>query len=320
MAVTDTTVLADVVRQAWERTSYFALRPELYFDLCAEVKPTRQSQPGSPVTFTIYSDLAVATTALNEITDETPASMGDTQVSVTLVEYGNSIVTTAKLRGLAFLPVDVDAANLLGFNAGKSQDTLARDPLLAGTNVRYGGAATSRVTVAATHVIDADDVRRILADMRDSNVMAYPNGYYKAFIAPDVSYDLRRETGAAAWRDPHTYSQPGESWRGEIGAFEGFAFIETSRLGEGELPAGFVNGGVGGVVDVYPTVFVGRQALAKTFSSAVSAANPQIGIGPVVDVHRRKHTVEWYWLGGYGRFREAAIWRLESASSIGANV
>lgn len=319
MAVTTTTVLADVVRQAWERRAYFALRAQLHFDRCAEVKPTAQSHPGNPVTFTIYGDLAVADTALDEVNDETPASMTDSQVSVTLVEYGNSIVTTAKLRGTAFLAVDTDAANLIGFNAGLTQDTLARNPLLAGTNVKFAGAATSRVTVAAGHTLAAANVRNILAQMKDANVMEYDDSYFKAFIAPDVSYDLRAETGAAAWRDPHTYSQPDQIWRGEVGAFEGFRFMETSRLGEGALPSGWVNGGVGGTVDVYPTVFLGRQALAKAFSSTVSAANPQIGLGPVTDVHKRKHTVEWYWLGGYGRFREAALWRVESASSIGAN-
>jgi N4-gp56 family major capsid protein len=319
MAITTTTILSDVVRQAWERTSYFALRPQLLFDLCADVKPTRQSHPGNPVTFTIYNELPVSTAALDEVNDETPASMGDTQTSVTLVEYGNSIVTTAKLRGTAFLPVDTDAANLIGFNAGKTQDTLARDPLLGGSNVRYGGTANSRATVAAAHVLTSDMVRAVHTQMLDNNVMEREAGYFTAFIAPDVAYDLRRETGSANWRDPHNYSKAENIWRGEIGAYEGFRFISTSRLGEVELPAGWVNGGVGSTVDVYPTIFLGQQALAKTYSATVSAPHAQIGIGPVTDVHRRKHTVEWYWLGGYGRFREQALYRTETSSSIGAN-
>lgn len=319
MAVTTTTVLSDVVRQAWERTSYFSLRPQLLFDLCADVKPTAQSQPGSPVTFTIYNELAVPSGALDEVNDETPASMGDTQVSVTLVEEGNSIVTTAKLRGLAFLPVDTDAANLIGFNAGKTQDTRARDPLLLGTNVKYASTAVSRVTVGAAMVLTSARVRELAALMRNGNVMPYEDGYYKSFIAPDVAYDLLSETGGAAFRPPHEYSQAVNIWRGEIGEYEGHRFVSTSRLAQAELPAGFTNGGVGGTVDVYPTLFMGKQSLAKAFSSSVSAPHAQVGVGPVVDVHKRKHTVEWYWLGGYGRFREAALWRVESSSSIGAN-
>ena len=33
----------------------------------------------------------------------------------------------------------------------------------------------------------------------------------------------------------------------------------------------------------------------------------------------RFQPVGWYWLGGYARFREASLRRIESASSIGAN-
>jgi hypothetical protein len=39
----------------------------------------------------------------------------------------------------------------------------------------------------------------------------------------------------------------------------------------------------------------------------------------VVDVLQRFQPVGWYWLGGYARFREASLRRVESASSIGAN-
>lgn len=80
-----------------------------------------------------------------------------------------------------------------------------------------------------------------------------------------------------------------------------------------------MDGGVGGTVDVYPTIIVGNQALAKTFSRAVSAPLPQIILGTVVDKLQRLVPIGWYWNGGYGRFREEAIRRIEAASTIGAN-
>jgi hypothetical protein len=39
----------------------------------------------------------------------------------------------------------------------------------------------------------------------------------------------------------------------------------------------------------------------------------------VVDSLMRFNPIGWYWLGGYGRFREASLRRVESSSSIGAN-
>lgn len=89
-----------------------------------------------------------------------------------------------------------------------------------------------------------------------------------------------------------------------------------------ETPRGplFADAGVGGTVDVYGTIFVGDQALAKGFSRADgNTEDPQVILGPVVDHLRRFQPVGWYGLEGFGRFREASIRRLESSSSIGTN-
>jgi N4-gp56 family major capsid protein len=140
-------------------------------------------------------------------------------------------------------------------------------------------------------------------------------GQYVSFIHPDVSYDLRGETGAAAWRDPHTYSQPAEIWNGEVGSFEGFRFIETPRA------AVTVDAGVGSTVDVYNTMFVGRQALAKAFSTSEgNGPHPRVILGPVVDKLQRFKPIGWYWLGIYGMFRQESLRQYKTSSSIAINV
>jgi len=99
---------------AFDRIAYFALRSELLFDAVADVMPVAQAMPGSSVKFTIFNDLSEKTSTLTEDTDVTPVVMGDSQVEVTLDEYGNAVNTTAKLRGTSFLDVDAAAANLVG--------------------------------------------------------------------------------------------------------------------------------------------------------------------------------------------------------------
>lgn len=302
---------------AYNLLADFALRPELYFDQVCDVKATRQAHQGATVKFTLYDDLAVASTALTETTDVDAVAIADSQITVTLAEYGNAALTTAKLRGTSFLNVDADAANVVGYNAGVSQDTLARDVLKAGSNVRYTtpGATDpdARNKIEPEDIINAAAVRRARVDLVAASVMGW-GGMYKAFIHPDVAYDLRSETGAAAWRDPHTYSQPGEIWNGSIGAFEGFDFIETPRA-----PVLADAGSSTTLTDVYQTIFVGQQSLAKAYSSTESAATPQVILGPVTDKLRRFHPVGWYWLGGYAIYRQAAVRRVESSSSIGTN-
>ncbi len=39
-------------------------------------------------------------------------------------------------------------------------------------------------------------------------------------------------------------------------------------------------------------------------------------IGPEIDALRRFRTIGWYYMGGFARLREAALYRIESASSI----
>lgn len=311
-----TTATLDSVQAAYDRAAYMALRPELYFDRMADVKPTAQSMPGSSVKFTQYADLSVATAALNESVDVDAVALDDSQVTVTLVERGNAVLTTAKLRATSFLNVDMDAANIVGFNAGISLDSIARESLVAGTNVLYSGTGTARNTIIPTNTLTAANVRKALARLVGGNVQKWSDGYYRAVIHPDVSFDLRSETGAAAWRDPHTYSEPGAIWTGAVGAFEGFEFLESPRA---SIIADA--GSSTTLTDVYLSLFLGRQALAKAYSTNYGGAGefPTTVRGAVTDKLARLQSIGWKWLGGYGRFREAALYRYESASSIGTN-
>jgi len=320
MAVTQASSLtSDQV--AFDRLAYFALRSEMLFDQAADVQPTAQAMPGSGVTFTIFSELAQVTSAISETADITPVTMGDSQVTVTLAEYGNTVLTTAKLRGTAFLDIDSAAANLIGYNAGDSLDAIVSAVLSAGSNVNYatGGATdpTSRTTINSDDALTASDVRLTVAQLRKANVPTY-NGHYMGYIHPDVSYDFRSNTDAAAWRTPANYVNPTGIYNGEIGMFEGVRFIETPRAPL--FADASNNSGSTGTTDVYATLIMGRQALAKAFSfTDGNGAFPKIVRGLTTDSLLRFNPIGWYWLGGYGRFREAALRRVEGGSSIGSN-
>lgn len=301
---------------AWDRLAYFAFRPEVHFDALCDVKPTNQSMPGKTVSFTQVGDLGLATSALSETVDVDAVAMSDAQVTLTLAEYGNATITSAFLRAVSFLPVDSIQAEVIGANMGQSLDVIAANAAKSGTNVRYANAAhASRVTTAATDLLTGHNVRVARADLKRANVPqinSMGGGKYLSVIHPDVLLDLQEETGAGGWRDPHIYSQPAEIFNGEFGAFEGFRFIETTNA-----PM-FADAGVGSTVDVYRTLFMGRQALAKAYTNMIGA-QPGVVQGPVVDKLRRFIPLGWYWIGAYGVFRQAALRAVESASSIGAN-
>lgn len=301
---------------AFEKLAYFALRPEMYFDQFADVQATNATNPGASVKFTVFADLAAATTALGEAEDVTPVAMSDSQVTVTLNEYGNATVTTAKLRASSFLPVDPVAANAVGYNAGLSIDTIARNVLQAGSNVIYatGGATaeTTRAGIDADDTLTAKDIRRAVAQLRGANVPTI-GGNYVGFIHPDVSYDLRGITDASGWRDSYKYTNAMPLYNGEIGMFEGVRFMESPRA---PLFADAANT----TIDVYGTLIMGQQALAKAVSMGGEyGAQPTIVYGTVTDLLQRFRPVGWKHFVGYSVFRQEALRRIESSSSIGAN-
>jgi N4-gp56 family major capsid protein len=316
ISATDTSSL-HLLLTGYEKLAYFSLRPELFFDSVCEVGTTDLTSPGADVKFTIFNELASATVPLGETTDVSPVTIDDAQVTVSLAEYGNAVQTSAKLRALSFMAVNPIVANVLGYNAGISVDSIARNAAQAGTNVRYSGADGDRNDVDVADTLTGNDVRRAVAELRSANVATY-NGAYKGIIHPDISYDFRGATGGTNWSDPHMYSDPSGIFNGVIGSFQGVQFMESPRA-----PL-FANAGDGlnatGTIDVYGTLIMGRQALAKAYSTGGGySANPVMVDVPVTDALRRFEGMGWKHLVGYSVFRQAALRRIESASSIGAN-
>jgi N4-gp56 family major capsid protein len=314
-----TTGTVDYVQTAYDMLAYFALRPELYFDQVADIKPTNQSMAGSSVVFNVQNDMALATTSLNESTDVTTVALTSSQVTLTLNEYGNATITSAAVRAQSFVSIDEVQANTVGYNAGRSLDELAKIQLQAGTNVNYSAGATgvtpgARNQITPSDTLRAYDIRLNVSALKRNNVPGY-GGYYLAFIHPDNSFDLWQESGNQALIAPHIYSAPDEVFRGEIGSFAGARFIETPTA-----PLFADAGSSTTDTDVYGVLFLGRQALAKVW--AIKDGNgplPVIVMGPITDTLRRFQPLGWKWMGGFGVFRSASLWRQECASSIGQN-
>ena len=295
---------------AFEQLAYFALRKQPLHEDYASVKATRQSHRGSAVQFTIYDNLAQATSALTETSDVSAVAMGDSTVSVSLVEYGNAVVTTAALRGQSFLNVDSDAANVVGFNAADSLDQVVADVLYAGSNVKYV-SQSSRGALVAANKITSSIVREQVAALRSAAAPTFDGGTYIGFIHPDVAYDMIEGTATTDLRSFQIRLDAEGVRKGSIGTFDGVDFIETPR-------ALLVANGGNSNVDAYGTVIIGQQAIAKGFST-MFGENPSVVFGPVTDSLRRFQPVGWYAMCGYGRFREASIRRIETTSTIGAN-
>jgi N4-gp56 family major capsid protein len=304
---------------AFQQLAYFAFRSQPMYEMIADVRSTAQTHNGASVQFNIYDNMAQATSALTETSDVTAVALGDSTVVVTLAEYGNAVITTAKLRGTSFLNVDADAANIIGYNMVDSIDKLVSNVANGGTNVIYaqgsaGSRPASRVAVSDANTFGAQEGRQAVAELRTASAPGFENGNYIGLVHPDVSYDLREQTAVT---DVIQYQirQEGAAVRnGSIGVFGGIEWIENPRA-----PI-LDDAGATGTTNVYQTLVAGRQALAKAFSRAPGfGEDPSVVFGPVTDTLRRFHPVGWYHLVGHAIFRQAALQRIESSSSIGDN-
>jgi len=393
MAYTDSSAMAGLIKTAYDRYVEFALRSQPLVRSVADKRPAQQAMPGSSVVFSLYNDLAAVTSALSsETTDPDAVALADVStVSVSLAEYGNASLVTRKLQLFSLSDVDPAVADIIAFNMADSLDKIAMETLRQGTNVLYAASSTARTstaTITAADTLKAADIRKAVAKLRANKAVPREGSLYWCGIHPEVSHDLRAETGVGGWNDMHKYAETGTGnfWPGTIGTFEGAYFVETPRMYRGmdgadqtalATTAVTVAGTSGGytfgvasssviatssevgdkvagtgiatspvaritsivtsgstttiTVDtahtaavtattvvtvtpetaVYRTILTGKQALAEAV-----AQEPNVVIGPVVDRLMRFRPIGWYGVLGFARYREQALYRIESASSI----
>jgi N4-gp56 family major capsid protein len=380
---------AGLVQKAYDRLLEFALRSEPLIRSVADKRPARQAIPGSTVVLQKYVDLNQATSTLTETVDPDAVALSTpTTVTITLNEYGNAVLVTRALELFSLADVDPAVANIIAYNLADSIDAVAMTTLRSGTNNIFAGNATATANVDAADTIDSADIRRAVAKLRSNKAKARRGSYYWTGIHPEVSHDLRAETGNMGWNFVHAQSDPSVNniWAGEIGDYEGAFFVESSRLFSAKSGAdqvalatsavtvagtsgGFTLGvassaiiatraevgdkiaGTGiastakitkietagntttftvsvantaavalaaevtvtPVTRVFDTIVCGAQALAEAV-----AQEPGVVIGNVTDKLMRFRPMGWYGVLGFAVYRDEALFRITSGSSIAA--
>lgn len=318
-AYTDTSAMSNAVQTAYDKSFEFALRDQPMFRAVADKRPVNTTAPGGSIVLERYQDMAPATTALTETTDPDAVALGNpTTTTITLNEYGNPILRTRKLYLYSLTDVDPAIANIIAYNMADSVDRIVQTELRSGTQVIQRKAGTvsyatngTVTTPVATTMTNTDTFNSAIArlapvKLRANKAVPKKGGLYWAAIHPEVSHDLRAETGAAAWRDPHNYSAAGNIWAGEIGAYEGAFYIESPRCYNA------VDAGTGdNSVRRFRTYYAGQQALAEAVADEF-----HVVAGPIVDKLARFRPLGWYGVAGWKIYRNEALIRAETTSSV----
>ncbi|MGH3628777.1 MAG: N4-gp56 family major capsid protein [Sciscionella sp.] len=303
-AYTGTTALTNVIQAAVDQYVRAELRHTPLLRQVADTRPMNVDKPGSSIALYTHTDLAAVTSALSELSDPDAVALPDpTSVTLTPKEYGNATITSLKARATSFADVDPYQRDQIMWNLRDSLDALVAPVLNGGTNVFYGGTATSTDTVTKSMTISSALIRKSVAKLRGNAAQYRRGNLYWCGIHPDVSVDLRSETGSAAWRDSHQYAAPGVFWPGDIGEYEGAFFVESARM--------TVDTDGASSASVYRTLIAGREALAEGV-----VVEPEVRVGVVPDKLNRFRPMGWYGFLGWVLFRQKAIYRLETGSPL----
>jgi N4-gp56 family major capsid protein len=274
----------------------------------ADVKPVQQAMPGSSVVFSIYSDLAQATSTLTEATDVSSIALGNpNQITVTLNEYGSAVTTTKKLNMTSFNDVDTALADIIAYNAADSIDAVVAAVLTGAgnTNIIYGGNATTTNTIDIADTMMVTDIRQAVTELRTNKALPRIGELYAAYLHPRQTADLRAETGTGGFQELSKYTDRTPFVAGAVGVIEGAFVVETPRVPfsvNTNSPA----------VNVYRAVVAGREALAEAQGQDISTV-----VGPQIDALRRYHTIGWYYFGGFNILRTAALYQIQTAATNG---
>ena len=285
-SLTTTSSISNLVQAAYDQYVRMALRSIPVMRSLADVKPVQQAMPGSSVVFSIYSDLAQATSTLTESTDVSSIALGNpSQVTVTLAEYGSAVSTTKKLNLTSFNDVDSALADIIAYNAADSIDNVVGQVLCAGTQVIYANGPSGTVPTASSAVLPVDtittaDIRNAVVTLRTNKALPRIGELYAAYLHPRQSADLRAESGTGGFQELTKYVERTPFTAGAVGVLEGAFVVETPRVLNGlKLAAGITT-----------STTITNVALTSNVVTITTAVAHGLGTGQVVTVAATTNT------------------------------
>lgn len=300
MANTSRTQITKENTEFYDRVLLYRAVPLFLHTKWAQVRDIPRNGGTNVIKFRRYGNLTAATTALTEGVTPTGSQLSITDVSATVLQYGDYVTITDRIDYESKDPVLVEAAEILGDQMGDTLDQLTRDVLVAGSVVQYAGASsTSRVTVGSADLIDADDVRVAVRTLKvakarkvtrminaSTGVATEPvSAAYIGLVHPNTSYTLKGLTGFVP---VEKYASTMTVMEGEIGKLDEVRFVESTNCKV------FTAGGESSI-DVYATLIFGSDFYGITRISGEAVRNiiKPLGSAGSADPLEQRATSGW---------------------------
>ena len=292
--------IPDEVNAFYDRT--LLDRAVAYFahTMFGQVRDLPRNAGTSTIKFRRYGNLSAATTPLTEGVSPAGSQLSVTDLTATVAQYGDFVTISDVVDYSSKDMVLMEAAEVLGDQAGDTLDQICRDVIAAGTSVSYSGTSnTATDEVAAGDVIDKADITAAVTTLKNNNAkkitkMVDPSTGYNttplnaAFIGlihPNISETVR---GLSGFVPVEQYPSNRKALANEIGYIEEVRFVETTNAKV------FTAGGTGGI-DVYGTLIIGMNAYGVSRISGEAMKNiiKPLGAGGTSDPLDQRATTGW---------------------------
>ncbi len=297
MADTTRTQIPVEVDAFYDRSLLVRATPALLHNKYAQIRDIPANGGTDTIRFRQYGSLTANTTALSEGITPSGSQLSTTNVTATVLQYGDYITGTDVVSFETYDPILTETADILGEQAGDSLDQLCRNVLVAGASAQYASTATTVATVSSAMKLNRDEVKEAVRTLKGNNAkpvtsMVNPSTGYnttpinRAFIGivhPDTTYDLDDATG---WIPVEKYSNKGDVQPEEVGSLAGVRFMESSNA--------YTTGGTL-VTTVYGTLIFGQNAYAQTRISGHALENiiTPLGSAGSADPLKQRWTSGW---------------------------
>lgn len=259
--------------------------PFLVLEKFGQAKPLPENST-KVMKFRRYNALPNTPQALTEGVTPTGQTLTVTDVTATLTQYGDRITITDVILDTHEDQTLNESVNLLGEQAAQMIEKMRFGVLKAGTNVIYAnGAARTDVNTAisitlqrrAVRALKRQNARFITSIVRSTPSYGTENVApgYVALIHPDLEADVRQLTGFVP-AEKYGSMTP---WENELGKCEDVRYV-SSTIFAPWTDAGGLKGTMlsttGTNADVYPVLFVGRDAYAIIALKGMFALTPMV--------------------------------------------
>jgi N4-gp56 family major capsid protein len=261
--------------------------PELVYDIFAQKVPIPAGK-GKTIEFRKYPPLKKALTKLTEGVTPTGNNLDYTTLTCTPDQYGDFTKISDVLKTTAYdSQIDVSTKRH-GSQSGRTQDTVTREIVTAGTNKIYAplvaadtGIETEvllRASITDTCYLTAEVLSYAKAILARENTGKI-EGAFGCIIHTDIERDVMRELGEGGWLDAAKYASPEAILAGEIGMYDGIRFYKSTEakiigpadmLGIEDYNRTTLHANVTTSTDIYPEdVFTVAQA--AVINAAIAA-------------------------------------------------